>query len=108
MTDPRIKAAARELKRLFSEGDTDDAMWLSCAKCVLDAADAVDWRPIESAPADKAIIIGHPEYSLPGYKDDVAATEEWDGLFFEDANQEQPLSPQPTHWQPLPKPPETP
>ena len=67
MTDPRIEAAARELNRLFSEGDeTNDAMWISCAKCVLDAADAAS----NSHGA--------------------------------------PLSPQPTHWQPLPKPPETP
>ncbi|MFS8366809.1 hypothetical protein ACJRO0_04845 [Acetobacter oryzifermentans] len=41
MTDPRIEAAARELKRLFSESETSpDSMWLSCAKCILDAADA--------------------------------------------------------------------
>lgn len=41
MTDPRIEAAARELKRLFSESEqSNDAMWISCAKCVLDAADA--------------------------------------------------------------------
>lgn len=42
MTDPRIEAVARELKRLFSEGETiPNSMWLSCAKCALDAADAV-------------------------------------------------------------------
>ena len=42
MTNPRIEAAARELKRLFSESETaPDSMWLSCAKSILDAADAV-------------------------------------------------------------------
>jgi len=43
MTDPRIEAAARELKRLFSESETaPDSMWFSCAKCILDAADATE------------------------------------------------------------------
>ena len=51
MTDPRIEAAARELKRLFSESEqANDAMWLSCAKCVLDAADAAAYVHIVPIP----------------------------------------------------------
>lgn len=58
MTDPRIEAAARELKRLFSEGETSpNSMWLSCAKCVLDAADAAAWRPMANAPRDRTEIL---------------------------------------------------
>lgn len=42
MTDPRIEATARELKRLFSDDEsTTDDTWIACAKCVLEAADAV-------------------------------------------------------------------
>ncbi|WP_215755049.1 hypothetical protein [Acetobacter sp. P5B1] len=41
MTDPRIEAAAKELKRLFSESDTaTESMWVACAETVLAAADA--------------------------------------------------------------------
>lgn len=41
MTDPRIEAAAKELKRLFSESDAaTESMWVACAEIVLAAADA--------------------------------------------------------------------
>ena len=106
MTNPRIEATARELKRLFSEGETSpDSMWLSCAKCVLDASDAVAWRHSWAAPDNTRIILGHPDYVTTGYKYSSWRRPEWIGLFFSDVSPGKPISPQPTHWQPLPKPP---
>lgn len=99
MTDPRIEAAARELKRLFSESEqANDAMWLSCAKCVLDAADAAAWRPIESAPRDGVHIL---TYYADGRV--MADTFPYRGFL---EWQEQ-LDEPPSYWQPLPVPPHT-
>ena len=104
MTDPRIEAAARELKRLFSEGETTpDSMWLSCAKCVLEAADAAAWRPIESAPEEETIIVCGGSVSQP-------TTASWSGLpgnpwwSYSQENYSEGID-APNHWQPLPSPP---
>lgn len=100
MTDPRIEAAARELKRLFSESEhANDAMWLSCAKCVLDAADAAAWRPMESAPRDGAHILVPMKFigaDVVSY--DLGAWRETTSMLR--------LKEEPAHWQPLPAPPE--
>lgn len=99
MTDPRIEAAARELKRLFSESEqSNDAMWLSCAKCILDAADAAAWRPIESAPRDGT----HIFVPMKFIGADVVAYDL--GAWRETTNMLR-LKDEPTHWQPLPAPP---
>lgn len=74
-------------------------MWLSCAKCVLEAADAAAWRPIETAPRDGTLIlatvkhIGCDAVSFWG----AGWRETTNGLMLRD---------EPTHWQPLPAPPE--
>lgn len=93
MTDPRIEAAAKELKRLFSESEqANDAMWLSCAKCVLDAADAAAWRTIESAPWDTGILTYYLDGRLAADRFPYRGMLKW---------QEQ-IYVHPTHWQPLP------
>ena len=99
MTDPRIEAAARELKRLFSDDEsTTDDTWIACAKCVMDAADVAAWRPMSEAPKDGTLIlvtvkhIGCDVVSFWG----AGWRETTNGLMLRD---------NPTHWQPLPKPP---
>ena len=100
MTDPRIEAALSEYSRAPIEEPIESVM----AK-VLNAADAAAWIPISSAPNGEKIIIGHDDYAFPGYKYSSLLNQEWIGLFFCAATPGEPLSPQPTHWQPLPKPP---
>ncbi|WP_156474700.1 DUF551 domain-containing protein [Acetobacter cerevisiae] len=96
MTDPRIEAAARELKRLFSESEqANDAMWLSCAKCVLDAADAAAWRPIATAPTDSSEV-------LVWAGDFVFMAGRLGEYWWSDAECSIDNA---THWQPLPAPP---
>ena len=104
MTDPRIEAAARELKRLFSDDEsTTDDTWIACAKCVLEAADQAAWRTIESAPKGKKILVReegnwtgiaifHTEGKFSGQWIYINAVDPHENLL-------------PTHWQPLPKPP---
>lgn len=99
MTDARIEVVARELKRLFSESEhANDAMWLSCAKCVLEAAEAASWRPIESAPRDGTHILVPMKFigaDVVSY--DLGAWRETTSMLR--------LKEEPTYWQPLPAPP---
>lgn len=93
MTDPRIEAAAKELNRLFSDGEqANDAMWLSCAKCILDAADAAAWRPIESAPKNTDILTYYPDGRVAADRFPYRGMLEW----------QEEIDAPPTHWQPLP------
>ena len=103
MTDPRIEAAARELKRLFSESEqANDAMWLSCAECILAAADAAAWRPlVKSPPPSNAVLIKSEQGGEKHY-----AVAKWDWKIDAWRNEDQMYSPRYfTQWQPLPAPP---
>ena len=113
MTDPRIEAAARELKRLFSEGETSpDSMWLSCAKCVLEEVDAAAWRPIVGCEVKGPVLVLQGKKQIVAQK--VMDTELSDDpvwIAVEGETNESDcgylvyLHPEPTHWQPLPTPP---
>lgn len=116
MTDPRIEAAAKAFGEYVYERNGKPLKWedmgenrQEVARCyarvALAAADAAAWRPIATAPVDKLIIIGHSKYSIPGEKSSVSAIPAWDGLYFALMFPEEPISPQPTHWQPRPDPP---
>lgn len=73
MTDPRIEAAARALCEIYGhDPDADEAMvqsgmganWRAYedeARVALAAADAAAWRPIETAPRDKEIVLFYPK-----------------------------------------------
>ncbi|GBQ36102.1 DUF551 domain-containing protein [Acetobacter fabarum] len=110
MTDPRIEAAARALC-IQNGHDPDgqdsyvqsgmDANWCAFvddAKAALAAAGAAAWRPIETAPKDGSLIlvtvkhIGCDVVSFWG----TGWRETTNGLMLRD---------EPTHWQPLPTPP---
>ena len=108
MTDPRIEAAAHELNRLFSEGEqANDAMWLSCAECILAAADAVAWRPMSEAPSD-----GTRFWAWFPLRNNVFSIrwafniyDEKDNWTLDDDESACLTHDNPTHWQPLPAPP---
>lgn len=105
MTDPRIEAAARELKRLFSESEqANDAMWLSCAKCVLDAADAEAWRPMSDAPRD-CVFLGLVDGHIRLVSYTKASHIRMHGFCLIDQGSEDIDICYPTHWRPLPAPP---
>jgi hypothetical protein len=68
------------------------------------ALEAHQWRPIDTAPRDGKVILGFPKiYAVVGYTD-------WAGEWVEDDASDwwcaSLLVPQPTHWMPLPNPPE--
>lgn len=99
MTDPRIEAAITEMKRLFGAGEcVDRAEWSACAECILAAADAAAWKPIESAPRDGTHILVPMKFIGA----DVVAYDL--GAWRETTNMLR-LKDEPTHWQPLPAPP---
>lgn len=91
----------------------DDAEILSNIRTgmeyALKAADEAAWLPIESAPGNTCVIVSHPDYVFPAFKDELFSEEHNLGLFFSNFGGLPcgPLDPQPTHWQPLPTPPET-
>ncbi len=99
MTDARIEAVARELKRLFSESEqANDAMWLSCAKFVLEAADAAAWMKIsDKTPEDNqdVLVATHERIVMS----DTFNMDDEAGYF--DITDDGEV----THWQPLPAPP---
>ncbi|MCP1271249.1 DUF551 domain-containing protein [Acetobacter cerevisiae] len=96
MTDPRIEAAAKELKRLFSESDAaTESMWVACAETVLAAADAAAWRPIATAPTDSSEV-------LVWDGDSVFMAGRMGEYWWSDVEG---IIDNPTHWQPLPAPP---
>lgn len=95
MTDPRIKAAITEMKRLFGAGEcVDRAEWSAYAECILAAADAAAWRPIATAPRNGNQVIGYEG-------DDFCIVKYVDNDWWGDAG----YISEPTHWQPLPTPP---
>ena len=106
MTDPRIEAAAREI---WAEGVWDEYTERQknarrrIVERAISAADDAAWRPIETAPIGN-IILGHSSYSVPGYRNSDWTKPERNGLFFSNISPGIPISPQPTHWMPLPKP----
>ena len=117
MTDARIEAAAQLIGSVvnFECGgdwnrlsDFQKKWFRDIADAVIQEADAKAWRPIATAPRGEKIIIGHPNYAIPGYRNSDWSKPEWLDLFFSISSPSIPLFPQPTHWQPLPKPPESP
>ena len=115
MTDPRIEAAARALceRQGYSSIGTELAeyggfkedweVFADDAKAALEAAGAAAWRPIESAPKGKKILVReggdwigiaifHTEGKFSGRWIYINAVDSHENLF-------------PTHWQPLPTPP---
>ncbi|CAI9119573.1 DUF551 domain-containing protein [Brytella acorum] len=131
MTDPRIEAAARAMCGRFNEGDasiwddlpnSDREYYREAARVVLEAADAAAWRPIESAPRDGTeCLIG---WSSTGWHvqtawwdaefdtgwdeeiDDIKHIGAWTGGVVESWGDETTLTYNPTHWMPLPAPPQ--
>ncbi|WP_217693729.1 DUF551 domain-containing protein [Novacetimonas hansenii] len=109
MTDPRIEAAAWMIGSVSYStpgGDWEKLTpyqkehYRKLAKIALEAADNAAWRPIESAPKDGSLVlvavkhIGCDVVSFWG----AGWRETTNGLMLRD---------NPTHWQPLPKPPTT-
>lgn len=102
MTDPRIEAAARALGQML--GDETEGAYLDEAGAILAAADAAAWRPIESAPANKGIILVTGDFVFYGFKDEMFSDGE---LFYSctEGLKGGAINPQPTHWKPMPAPP---
>lgn len=59
----------------------------------------MDWQPIETAPKDEDILLAHPDGSMMIGRRNRAGTAWDDGDFRDHENW-------PTHWMPLPAPPE--
>lgn len=115
MTDARIEAAARAMfdrskaEVLAAKGFTlsctydevaekDKDYWRDLVRPILAAADAVAWRPIESAPRDGAHILTY-------YADGRVMTDTFPYRGFLEWQEQ--LDEPPIYWQPLPAPPHT-
>lgn len=62
------------------------------------------WQPIETAPKDGSAILTFPHYVVTSYDELLNGFARWS----ECEDQSVLLRPQPTHWMPLPSPPEPP
>lgn len=116
MTDPRIEAAARALcaDRGIAPDDNEefgrhfgkDHNWQAyvyMVSIVLAAADAEAWRPIETAPEGKAVLVlADDGFCAEGKKHTRGYYKGW-WVCSSACDPKESL--QPTHWQPLPAPP---
>ena len=97
VTDLRVEAAARAVKdAMLRQGKSPDAHDL--AQAAIKAADAVAWRPIESAPKDGACI-------LVPVKHIGADVVSWHMNGWRETSNGLLMRDRPTHWMPLPPPP---
>ena len=74
--------------------------WQDLAQLAIECL-ATQWQPIETAPRDGSKILVYRPY---GSKHHMIGTDEW-SVALGDVWQHSGFHNQPTHWQPLPKPP---
>ncbi|WP_281700978.1 DUF551 domain-containing protein [Acetobacter malorum] len=132
MTDPRVEAAARAMfdrskaEVLAAKGFTssydyaeisekDKEYWRDMIRPIIAAADAAAWRPIETAPRDKEIILFYPKvlgsdagiykgrWDCDQYR--KIPKPYWGGGYADLWGIIHAKKNPPTHWQPLPNPP---
>ena len=69
------------------------------------------WQPIETAPKDGDVdesgcldsVMTYPHFRVISFSTTLKKWVEWSGYY----DELMPVKPQPTHWMPLPKPPQT-
>lgn len=116
-TDAQIEAAARSDAAFDGRGweamaRTDRDRYLARSRAALEAAERAAWRPVSEAPKDGTPVLVCGAENRPD-KMDVAEWHYWaNGHCYcwatEGALNMQPLDPPPTHFRPLPAPPEGP
>ena len=98
--DPRVEAAARVLYELGGlRVQRGQGAQREVAKCIVAAIDRAAWRPISEAKrTGEEMLLGNVEfgYVASGFWD--RSRQEWAGPGIDE--------PHPTHYQPLPAPPE--
>lgn len=116
MTDPRIEAAARAICEYAHQCEGETVQWYEITEALrdvarryaliaLEAADAAAWRPIESAPKDGTEIIacGTQTFDAGCKPEPFTNIICWSSNRWQDGTIAD--EPKPTHWQPLPTPP---
>ncbi len=70
--------------------------WKDVLSHAIEVMKASEWQPIESAPIGEDILLGHQDYTCAGWVNPFMKANAGQGVMVK----------QPTHWIPLPQPPQ--
>ena len=104
ITDAMVEAAARALAERWRVNAENWHYYETHAKAALEAADAAAWQPIETAPHNQRIVL-QQNGSPPNDEIAIAWWDRSDDQFYY-APQGGVVPWTPTHWRPLPEPPQ--